>query len=566
MSSVSLPTPLSRPANTSWLQPSVITWVCSAVMILLQAYIVFIAYEFDGPKWLAHFADDLLYYVVPAQHFVETGRSSFDGITLTNGYHPLWFAVNAALNVVFDPADGIYFAAVLAISSGLCLAGMAGVRRLLRQMAPRVALRETICFLYFAAAFLISRDGMETALVVGLAPWWLLMAGRLWRLPADNVALLGFGFLGSLVLLSRLDTLTLVVPVALALVLNWWRNSDGVEAMRRALVAASGAFLVPLYLVSNQMVFGTWLPVSGMSKGLLTEPGFAFWVVDQLFLHGLRTGETFPLVPAVGTVAALALLARPAIRARVHPVLIASLVFPVLFYAITAARSDWPMWSWYFFPVVIALPATMVVLAMAWPLGRFTASWRTRLDVGCVLLVLAIHIPERLRQAEALPPAMDSLFLAPYDLEAFARYNPGVYAMGDRAGKVGLLFSQLDRPLIQLEGLAADRAMVESIAAQTDLLDVLQRYGVDYYIATDLSEGEDGCWQASEPANLPGNRVPRMRTLFCDAPVLNLTHSGADGTLSTQIFQVPAVPATDESETIADTPAHVEDALDTDTD
>lgn len=241
MSSVSLPTPLSRPANTSWLQPSVITWVCSAVMILLQAYIVFIAYEFDGPKWLAHFADDLLYYVVPAQHFVETGRSSSTASPHQRLPSALVRRERRAQRGVRSGGRHLFRRRAGDLVRSL-------PRRHGRRPAasppdgPRVALRETICFLYFAAAFLISRDGMETALVVGLAPWWLLMAGRLWRLPADNVALLGFGFLGSLVLLSRLDTLTLVVPVALALVLNWWRNSDGVEAMRRALVAASGAF------------------------------------------------------------------------------------------------------------------------------------------------------------------------------------------------------------------------------------------------------------------------------------------------------------------------------------
>ncbi|WGF86317.1 hypothetical protein [Marinivivus vitaminiproducens] len=546
MPSASVPTPLSRSASPSSVSPGLVTWLCATAMIVIQVYIVFIAYDFEGPKWLAHFADDLLYYVVPAQNFVETGRSSFDGITLTNGYHPLWFVVNAALALVFDPTKGAYFAAVLAISSGLCLMGMAGVRQLLRAAAPRVTFVETISFLYFASAFLISRDGMETALVVGLVPWWLVMAVHLWRRPADNAVLFGFGLLGSLVVLSRLDTVTLALPVGAALVLNWWRRTDGIEAIRRALVTTSGTFLLPIYLGLNQFVFGTWLPVSGMSKGLVTEPGFAFWVIDQLFLHGLRTGERFPFWPSVGAVAALALLTKPPVRRKVHPVLVASLVFPFLFYFVTAARSDWPMWSWYFFPIVIALPATMVVLAAAWPMRRMAGPWMARLDVVCVLLLLAIHVPERLRQADALPPAMDSLFLAPYDLEAFAARHPGVYAMGDRAGKVGLLFSQMDRPLIQLEGLAADRAMVEAIAAEEDLLDVLHRYDVDYYIGTDLAMDEDGCWQATEPANLPGARVPRMRTLLCDNPVLNMTHTGADGSFSTQIFRVTRTEYPDE--------------------
>ena len=40
-----------------------------------------------------NFADDAFYYFVVAQHIVRDGKSTFDGFTLTNGYHPLWMAL-----------------------------------------------------------------------------------------------------------------------------------------------------------------------------------------------------------------------------------------------------------------------------------------------------------------------------------------------------------------------------------------------------------------------------------------------------------------------------------------
>ena len=41
--------------------------------------------------------DDAYYYVVVARNFVATGETTFDGISLTNGFHPLWFWLQVAM-------------------------------------------------------------------------------------------------------------------------------------------------------------------------------------------------------------------------------------------------------------------------------------------------------------------------------------------------------------------------------------------------------------------------------------------------------------------------------------
>src|SRR5690349_9996375 len=43
--------------------------------------------------YLSKPVDDFYYYVRIAQHIVNNGMISFDGITLTNGFHPLWLAI-----------------------------------------------------------------------------------------------------------------------------------------------------------------------------------------------------------------------------------------------------------------------------------------------------------------------------------------------------------------------------------------------------------------------------------------------------------------------------------------
>ncbi|WGF86316.1 hypothetical protein [Marinivivus vitaminiproducens] len=523
-------------ARSLVLDKGVITWMAAVLMIAMQFHIVFVMHDFEGPGWLSHFTDDVLYYVLPAEHLVQTGRSSFDGITLTNGYHPLWFVLIAGIATAFDPQNAAFFAALLALSSALCLLGLAGVRALIDETAPTSGFAETIGLLYFMSAYLISRDGMESALVLGVAPWWLLMAARLWRHEAGPWSLVGFGLAGSLVVLSRLDAVFLVIPVGLILA-DRWRRRDGMRrALRHAMLALAGTWPLAAYLAFNLAVFGIAQPVSGAAKALLTAPGFSFWFIDQLFLSGLRTGSLFPLGPAVAALAAVLLLALPRVRHRMHPVLDGMLLFPPLFYLVNAWRSDWPLWPWYYYPLVIALPAAVALFSASWP-GRYSyPRIRRPLDLACTILVLAVLVPQRWDQAWQLPPSEDKLLTAALRLESFARDHPGIYAMGDRAGKVAFLLNAQGRPLIQLEGLAADPGMVDSIAREDDLMDVLRRYGVNYYIATN-TRSEDGCWLASEPA-LPGPRAPRMRTRICEPPLFSFTLTRG-GTWTTRVFAVP---------------------------
>ena len=46
-----------------------------------------------GPAPFTVTFDDAYYYFAIARHLAEGHGSSFDGINLTNGYHPLWLAV-----------------------------------------------------------------------------------------------------------------------------------------------------------------------------------------------------------------------------------------------------------------------------------------------------------------------------------------------------------------------------------------------------------------------------------------------------------------------------------------
>ena len=61
--------------------------VASACFFLLHSLMVIFGSQSTVMEWLY---DDAFYYMITAKHFSERHISSFDGFTLTTGYHPLW--------------------------------------------------------------------------------------------------------------------------------------------------------------------------------------------------------------------------------------------------------------------------------------------------------------------------------------------------------------------------------------------------------------------------------------------------------------------------------------------
>lgn len=108
---------------------------------------------------------------------------------------------------------------------------------------------------------------------------------------------------------------------------------------------------------------------------------------------------------------------------------------------------------------------------------------------------------------------------AAVDVEQFARTNPGVYAMGDRAGSVGYL---LRDPVVQTEGLVMDREFLESVRQELPLERVLARYGTRYYVGN-ARRPVGQCFDASG-AGASGHPFAASAGTFCGPPLATFVH------------------------------------------
>lgn len=196
--------------------------------------------------------------------------------------------------------------------------------------------------------------------------------------------------------------------------------------------------------------------------------------------------------------------------------------------------SDWMLWPWYNYwqPAVrllLLLWLCRSVLRLAGTGAKKLAGPALAAAALAAVALTATHLADYRR----IDP--DWTYMHGKRLAAFARTHPGRYAMGDRAGLTAYFLGQ---PLVQLEGIVGDRALVERIRRRAPLEEVLAGYHVDYLIASSwypLPRDGDRLVVTIPDALQAGTRSPSMTGRF-DQPVLAFTN---DGRCYSYVFAVP---------------------------
>jgi hypothetical protein len=508
-------------------------WLAFAPAAIFLVVFLLNPLRFPAPEWPAFFMDDFCYYVVIARHIVASGLSSFDGQVITNGYHPLWMCVLIGLTAATGGPGTAFYLAVIALQIAASLAATWLVLRILRRhAAPPCAITASVMVFAVALSDLVT-TGMEVVIAIPLLLAFLDEAD-LWAVCRRKRPL-RLGLLGAAAILARVDAAILVALVlAMLLAAIPPRGSRGAW-LRTAFRLAAGLLPCLAYAGFNLAEFGTALPISSTAKAL--APGL--FVNRQALFYALATGIFDPMEIAVLRVPAwisLALALTGTIRWRSDraPARLATLIcgFPVLYYGILAIRSDWVLWSWYLYPVVIAAPfgiaAAIGFLTRLAPRARFLRAAWFGLVLGAVPagIDLAAHLLHT-------TPAANQMYQTAAAARPFLAAHPGYYAMGDRAGVTALVMTS---PVLQLEGIVGDRQVLRDIASRTDLLAFLRKHRADYYIGTNMPVS-GACRLGIEPkAAEAGPLSPAMTGRFC-GPYLFRYHDRF-GT-ETLIFRVP---------------------------
>jgi len=221
---VSVPGPLPTGAS--------LLLLALAVPLLHHAFLI----HDDGGPLPLQLDDDAFYYLTIARNIVAGAGVTFDGLSLTNGFHPLWLAVLLPFAAI-APSDDWLVATVYGLDMALWTTAvllLAGIGR--RQGALRHMVLVFPVLVWYGATWggrghFLFFVGLEIglAIVLILLFLWLALACDLYgRRPRDGTLLRAGGLLG-LLLLARLDAVFLAATAGLAFVATARRRGESLS-------------------------------------------------------------------------------------------------------------------------------------------------------------------------------------------------------------------------------------------------------------------------------------------------------------------------------------------------
>ena len=519
-----------------WVRSTLLSRVAAylAAVLVAAPYIYHLAH--GSTAYLGLLEDDYFYYVTVANNLISLGKLTYDGTTLTNGFHPLWFGVVVLVRWLCGSLGPMFYATLAVLFIAASIATFELGRRCARLWGASPALAATAAAVYSAGYARLMTTGMECIVAVPLFMWWLLEISRPHPLTPRRIALLGF--IASVAILARLDV---AIAVAMAIAGYLWLVRPRLPVFARQLAAfAAGGFLIPVYAAVNSYYFNTAVPVSALAKRLVVVRGFNFGYARAVALMTYM-GPTISVVLPLGAVALYLLIRRdPTVQPRARFVGGLTLAFAFVFYLINAL-SGWIYFGWYAYPLPAATIAALVFICQCW--GPLVERYHLRTAAVAMMLALVAFAPLNAlyyyRQHGPQWSVSDNALLAAgYDIAEHVHERKGLFAMGAVAGVVQYV---ADKPFLQLEGIITDRAMVEHVRNQDELGDVLREYHADYLVVSYVGippDRLDGCYLVTQPhAEWAGKRTAKMRGRICSEPVDRFVTPA--GTHSWSIF--PAV-------------------------
>ena len=488
-----------------------VTW--HLLLLVLISSVALFSRFLKGDRYWMYFEDDFFYYAQVAKQLATSHVSSFDGVHLTNGYHPLWLVVLTLLYKTFPgiaffvavQGVGLIASVVLYFAALRCLTYFG----LVRPLIPLAALTFSL------HALLLFRYGMEVTLALPLAFLtlaYIVKPSFRWT-PRQS---LFYGFLSSLTVLARLDAIFLFL---LLLIAQFSVSEASLpQKIKRLTLYGAGGFLFVVYVATNVYFFHALLPVSGAAKQMKPLLPPSMLPVTHFLVHPdfVKAAFAYPAI-LVGLIGAYVVVSR---RPRNARILAALLLFPVVHLAEMCLLSDWHIWPWYYYSLSFAAFAGMVALLEGRVVPDRVSNNRLILARTAMYAMVVMLCGYVAAYSVGKKPPMFAVFGG--FVADFARQHPGTYAMGDCSGSAGY---RSDQPFVQLEGLMMDKPYLHWIRARTPLAEVLKTYHADYYATIQNPTDRHGCFVVVEPRQA-GPRSPHMMGRICAEPLASTNAGG----------------------------------------
>jgi len=455
------------------------------------------------------FDDDAYYYFKIAQNVVEKGKLTFDGKSITNGFHPLWLVVLIPFFFIWgDPILVLRpigtFSVVLAVFTGYL-----GLRYIFRYpilsytLAAALVLTSVVSF---------GSTGMEVTILLPLLVIALikLEQSKPWQASSEYKKIVVVALMLSLAELARLDAVFLIfVALLLVLLTNRAPNNHGKLLVLGLFPFVAGA----CYVIYNYLVLGHIIPTSGLAKSMHKDSQ----LVNTKFLAQMTApnnpvdGMLWVVFLGVVLFAAGYILWCLFFKLKNHgarlsesnyvPLIVAG--FFIIFTAYQLFRTSWVLWRWYAYPVLLA--SIFLIPYISAQIEQHLNNYDTfHIPIRVITATLVILLLIRMSIVgirwgywrESIGPSFkyENYLVAKALNKDFP--PPVVFAMGDRAGSFAYFLSG---DVLQLEGLVGDYRLLQAIETNT-LMDYMSEFGVHYVISYANPPAQYSQWTLFTPS------------------------------------------------------------------
>ncbi len=446
---------------------------------------------------LAFFEDDFFYYLETSKNFILYGFPSVDLQTPTNGYHPLWFIIITILQI---PSKNPYYLMLMVtiITFISLLVSFLYTNKIYYYYSNSVQISNYLSIITTSLFLIYFAQGME---IVLLFPLITILIYYLITEKDDSLAI---GLLFNIIFLSRLDSVILLFLIFIYFV------------VKKRSIVLDYKFYIPFglsfaYILSNIIFFDTLLPISGLAKQLKTSYLPIYNAVNTIFILQ-RDRIIYGLVPFIFFVVNYILLIRYS-KQEFRLLFILINTFPFLFSLYNVIFSGWWFWSWYYY---IFYPSIIIFFILIVQTDFFIKYLRKFLPLSAILIILFFF--NFIKRSNDISKTL--LYENAIKVAEFEKENPGIYAMGDKAGLVSYL---IESPVVHLEGLVMDKKYISVLKTTPKLLDILEKYKVDFYIANNAKKIDEGYF-VEEPTKNHRYMITSADTIDITPIIVEDTH------------------------------------------
>jgi hypothetical protein len=417
--------------------------------------------------------DDAFYYLQIARNLAEIGRSTADGVSNTNGYHPLWMLAMTSLAWITPDREILLRAAMIAALGFHVLAALAVRWSLHPVVGGRWASTAAACWLVNPLAFLIAQQAVEGALYASALLFVFGLYIRIGRRPPGDLPLTaaaGFGAALGLLFLARTEA-AIVVLLAFAWLAVRATKLSGARAavVRLAVASAACAAVVLPWLLFSWSQVGTIVQDSGAMKALwaaeINRTPYEWLrnvVLTSVYIirfgFSLLTGLDLPMEPLIALCLLLlgaAVLVHASGEGREAARALRAVILSVItFWLVYGFTLTAPQLWWLTLPCLALVLLIFTTAPALLEERRVRANHQTWLQAGAIAATVVIFVVLRWPTAARYPWQAD-VRTSQAAVEALV---PPAARIGSFNAGIPMFFGS--RPVVALDGLVNHDARV----------------------------------------------------------------------------------------------------------